>query len=97
MQVTIQIDQKWFEEHKKEFHYIDKFDSEEKPQYQIEFQSNNSEHIVTDEGGIKITGYNESITFIVVDNKPSIRSLINLAGVISKHYSRAKAVFEALQ
>lgn len=97
MNVQILINQKWFEENKKRFHYIDKFDELQMPQYQILFSAENSEHLVTDDGDIKINGTTENISFTVVDDKPSARSLINLAGVISKYFNRAKTAFEALQ
>lgn len=97
MNILIQIDQKWFEENKKNFHYIDKFDDLKKPQYQIQFSDNNHETMITEDGEIKISSYTENIAFVVVESEPDVKSLINLSAIISKYYNRAKTVFEALR
>lgn len=97
MNILIQIDKKWFEKNKGEMEYIDDYDEQKKLQYRIQFSDDNHETLITEDGSIKISGYDENITFVVVETKVDMKSLINLSAIISKYYNKAKAVFEAVQ
>jgi|CXWL01.1.fsa_nt_gi hypothetical protein len=97
MNVEITIDKKWFEENKSKLIYVDKYDDDKTPLYQIVLNENNQEKLIDEDGNIKISVYNSVLNFTAIEDKVEPETLISLAQIITKYYNRAKTAFESLK
>lgn len=96
MDVKIQIDKEWFDANKDSIIEKDSFD-EDRPYYTVSYRDENHDRLVDNDGTLKISAFSDNTTLTVVDIKIEPESLINLAGLVSKYYNRAKTAFESLK
>ncbi len=98
MNVRIVIEKKWFEENKSNLIWNDKYDDVKIDYYAIEYNAENQERLIDEDGTIKVSAYNGvSVDTTVIETRVEPETLINLAQIITKYYNRAKTAFESLK
>lgn len=97
MQIRIEIKKEWFEKNKDKLIYVDKFDDLKVQYYAIEYQADNHERLIDENGSIKISTYDDNFNVAIIENKVEPETLINLSAIIVKYYNRAKTAFESLK